>query len=271
MAGKRKIFTDKETLISMYNKYNSAYIIADKFNVNVKTVYGLMKYYDIKQTTGSQGARKHNFNYSYFSSIDSPDKAYWLGFIMADGCVYKGSDGKSLRLQINLQADDYEHLCKFQKAIQSNYKIQIKEYKGCKVAILKINSTQMCNDLIKLGVTERKSIICKYPNTPYDKDFIRGYFDGDGCISKSNNGKWAFSIVGGQDMIESIDDIVPVKMHIYKVKHSSLVSLETSKHADISRIYEFLYSDKCTCLSRKFDKFKYFYNNYNMSPSGVIY
>lgn len=31
MAGKRKIFTDKETLISMYNKYNSTYIIADKF------------------------------------------------------------------------------------------------------------------------------------------------------------------------------------------------------------------------------------------------
>ena len=34
---------------------------------------------------------KHNLNKDYFKNIDNEEKAYWLGFIAADGCIYKMS------------------------------------------------------------------------------------------------------------------------------------------------------------------------------------
>ena len=60
-----------------------------------------------------QGIRKHFFNENYFEVIDSEDKAYWLGFISADGCVAKSSKYNSYRLQIAISSIDSDHLNKF--------------------------------------------------------------------------------------------------------------------------------------------------------------
>lgn len=73
-----------------------------------------------------QGARKHKLNKSYFASIDSEEKAYWLGFLMADGCVYKGSSKNSYRLQINLSFNDRDCLEKLNESIESDYDIKDK-------------------------------------------------------------------------------------------------------------------------------------------------
>ena len=206
----------------------------------------------------SQNARKHRYNEDYFKLIDSCEKAYWLGFIMADGCVYQGSDGKSFRLQINLKADDLEHLEKFQRAIGSDYKIQVKDYKKSRVAILKINSTKMCKDLIEHGVTPRKSLVCQFPKAithRFYNAFIRGYFDGDGCITCKNEKKWTFGIVGGEDMLLEIQKRLPVETHIYKIKHSEAVSLEVSKHESIHGLFQWLYHAQHDYLERKYLKF----------------
>lgn len=264
---KGKIFTSKEQLEKDYKEFKSSNKIAEKYNVNQKTVLNLMKHFDIK-TIGSQGARKHNFNHDYFENIDTEEKAYWLGFIMADGCVYKGSDKYSLRLQINLKGDDKEHLEKFQKAIGSNYKIQLKDCKGSSVAILKINSTKMCNDLINLGVIQRKSIVCEYPNIneKYNKHFIRGYFDGDGCITSTDRNtrlSWKFSIVGGEGMLNSIKDKLPEDISIYDRKNQNVVYLETGSHERINNVMDWLYENSKTYLDRKYSKYKEFKSYYS--------
>ena len=140
-------YKQKDVLMELYNEHKNIRKIAEILEVNHKTISIWMKKHGIK-TIGSQGARKNNLNHDFFESIDSEEKAYWLGFIMADGCVYKGSDGSSLRLQINLKGSDVEHLQKFQNAIGSSYKIQTKMIKTSNVCILKVNSTKMCQDLI---------------------------------------------------------------------------------------------------------------------------
>ena len=207
---------EKEILENYINKELSYKEIAKIFNVNEKTIKINAKKYGLTSKIGSQGARKHKFNERYFENIDSEEKAYWLGFIAADGCVYKNK--QSYRLQINLKGSDIDHLKKFQKAICSDYKITEKKVGKAQsnTCQLKINSTKMCNDLIKNNIIERKSIIFEPPilNKNLMSHFIRGYFDGDGWITsykrKDSNGyRNEVGIIGGKKALNYFIDFLP--------------------------------------------------------------
>ncbi len=265
MAGKKDIFATKEELENKYLETKSIYKIAEFYNKNYKTIMSLMNDYGIKRITGSQGARKHYYNDDYFKVIDTENKAYWLGFLMADGCIYKGSNGNSLRLQINLSRKDEVLLHQFQKNIGSDYKIQQKILKEkYEVSILKINSTAMCQDLIGYGITERKSLLCEFPeflqNHYLTSHFIRGYFDGDGCINISkrkdyDRAAYTFNIVGGKQMLETIQSYLPgTNLYILK-KRNHIVTLESGKKDTILFIKDYLYKNANIYLQRKKDIF----------------
>lgn len=135
---------------------------------------------------------KYVYNKDYFEKINTSEKAYWLGFLYADGCItrfYKGEVLKSMSLEITLKDADCEHLIKFKNALESNIPIQHRiitgKYKADRIVV---NCTKICNDLIKLGCTPTKSLTLEFPKKdiiPQDfiRDFIRGYFDGDGGVS----------------------------------------------------------------------------------------
>lgn len=233
--------------------------MAKKFDVNVKTVQSYARVFGIKSPTGTRGAKRHAINEDYFADINTEHKAYWLGFIMADGCIYAGSNGKSLRLQINLSQKDKSMLEKFLTAIESDYKIQDKlianKYPS---SLLKVNSTKMCNDLINQGVTRRKSLKSVFPVLPQDLEhhFIRGYFDGDGCISctarKDRDRKtYTFSICCGIDMANALQTRL-YGTSIYKLKRNAdICYVETGSVPNIYTIRQYLYSDATVYMERK--------------------
>lgn len=244
--------TSKNEIEHLYSEYGSIVKVAKHFGTSKQTISRLLGHYCIKKTV-NLGNKKHFFNEDYFENIDTQDKAYWLGFIMADGCVYTGT-GKTQRLQINLKYDDVSHLNKFQSAIGSDYTVQRKTINNSVAALLKINSTKMCNDLEILGVIERKSVVCQFPNIDGDlyNHFIRGYFDGDGCISLTLNSRVhkEFSIIGGQSMMEVLSAILDIKIRSVKDK-AYLKVIYTQEKASIIRIYDYLYKDANTFLQRK--------------------
>lgn len=249
---------EKEILESYIEKQITFKQIAKELGVGYNTVLRYAKKYDLKSTIGSQGARKHNFNVDFFKEINTEEKAYWLGFIAADGCVYNNSN--AWRLQINLKGSDKEHLERFQSAIGSNYKIAEKIVGKSEVCQLKVNSKIMCFDLIELGIIERKSLQVKMPQIPQHliRHFIRGYFDGDGNIKnfydKNNRHRYNFNIVGGIDMLNSINNHMPCKLDIYKIKRDSdIFTLETTMKSKLVSIYDFLYKDATIYLTRKKD------------------
>lgn len=241
----------KEEMIKLYNETQSTYAMAKKYEVSVQTVIRAMEIYGIERNA-NKGNRKHSFNDDYFEVIDTEEKAYWLGFIMADGCVYKGT-GKTYRLQINLKYDDIAHLNKFQKAIGSDYQVAVKEVGGARVAQLKINSTKLCNDLIALGVTERKSLVCQMPKLPQEliRHFIRGYFDGDGCISLSVNDRLrkSVSILGGEPMLYSINEHLGLTFR--QVKGKNVYEIYSQDSDKMIEVYHYLFDDSVIYLSRK--------------------
>ena len=112
---------------------------------------------------------------------------------MADGYIVskrRGKDNKlRSRLELCLQKNDKKHLKKFAKSLNATYPIKdgIAQRNGKKTfrSVIEIYNKELCQDLINYGCVQNKSFCLKYPLIPYNlnRHFIRGYFDGDGCIS----------------------------------------------------------------------------------------
>ena len=113
-------------------------------------------YYWLKKTNFKP--HESRFNHRFFSNIDTEDKSYWLGFLMADGCV---SITQRPKVQIKLCGKDAGHLLKWHHAIRSTNRISWIKGKDPQSTHY---SERMCEDLISLGCVPKKSLILKFPN-----------------------------------------------------------------------------------------------------------
>lgn len=224
---------------------------------------------------------KYIYNKDYFNKIDTAEKAYWLGFLYADGCItrfYRNEKLKAMSLELTLKDEDYKHLVKFNNVLESNVPIQQKivanKYKANRLVI---NSTKMCRDLIKLGCTPTKSLTLEFPNNDivpsrFMNDFIRGYFDGDGGVSYTegeyfNSARNKFYkqyhyrcyFCGNEQFLAELKKVLNSNgiktSDLKKDDRSNAVNISIYGNENIERFKEYLYTDNCVSLSRKFDKF----------------
>lgn len=207
------------------------------------------------------GTRKYNVDTNYFKEIDY-DSSYWLGFMFADGY----QDGNEM--VINLSNKDADHLISFKDEIKYEgsllYRTDRTKYKNTykyhdKVT-LKVASVEICSTLDSLGCVRAKSKIVKYPQIAiqYDSTFIRGVFDGDGCISisKRGNKKYAKASIYSEstDFIMSINKILIDNGINSHINNKGKVCSICSKDSLIS-LYNLLYREGNYYLKRKKDKF----------------
>lgn len=207
---------------------------------------------------------KYKYDINYFEVIDTEEKAYWLGFIYADGCI---SNDSKQQLIIELCKQDKIVLEKFISCINGNNQI----YENKHSYRLAICQKDFTNNLLDKGVFPKKSLLLKFPNTDIIqkqliRHFIRGYFDGDGSISCNkyyNKGKnryyyiSEFNILGTISFIESILKFLPSSK--YKIKHetkqTNVYKYRVYNRVDIVKIFHYLYDDSNIYLERKRDKF----------------
>lgn len=182
---------------------------------------------EYKNSIQNQPNKKY-INENYFETIDTEHKAYWLGFMYADG--YVGHDN---RVELALKEEDYEHVLKFKNDLESEHKINKKTKKmngkifySYKLSVIRKKLRQ---DLENKGCIPNKSKILKYPTieqVPLDlqRHFIRGYIDGDGCISDPNNNRFILDIVGTEDFLNGINNYFELEpgQNIYSFKHSDV-------------------------------------------------
>jgi len=113
----------------------------------------------------------------------SPEMAYVLGFFAADGSMLLNNRGACF---IEFTITDRIVLEHIQRVTGSTHRIAERERGGnCKTAYrLQIGSKDWFNDLSRLGFMQNKSNRLPLPEIPgkYFGDFVRGYFDGDGCV-----------------------------------------------------------------------------------------
>lgn len=204
--------------------------------------------------------KMYSLNQNFFEIIDTEEKAYWLGFLYADGCIYVAKNRKEVILELSTQ--DIEHIGLFNKHINSNRKIKITK-RG--YARLEIFNTKMVDDLINLGCISRKSLKVKFPTEEIVPrylihHFIRGYMDGDGCICpyyKNIKGRkkpyftCEVKFVGTFEMIKGIKDFFNSDKIILRPKHAKNICNINFKVRKHLKEVLFLYENATVYLERK--------------------
>jgi len=160
------------------------------------------------------GLKKYSVIENYFNCISSPEQAYLLGYFVADGSMHI-NPAKSL-YKVEFTSIDYERI-DFIRKILSPTRPLYEDRRRSKTAFsLSFNSKQMCLDLKELGYDSNKSQSAIYPdiNSRLHTHFIRGVYDGDGCITRKSNYKYPryfpyVTIVGTHSLLKVINDITP--------------------------------------------------------------
>lgn len=217
----------------------------------------------LKRSYGSKSI--YTIDENFFNFIDTEEKAYWLGFLYADGYLKKDKPV----IELALKYDDINHIEKFKNSIDSNHKIYIrniklkdKEYQSCRICL---HNKQLYNSLIKHGCINNKSKIIKYPDfltEDLERHFIRGFFDGDGNISLESNSVDRVSRVrffsGSEDFIKTLS---------YKLNYlldtdigyswdRTCFSIVYGRKSDKIKLLNYMYKDCTIYLDRKFNVYK---------------
>lgn len=227
---------------------------------------------------------KYNINASYFKNINTEYKAYILGFIYADGSVYQPPGNRQLNFRIGVQERDsyildqlslaaaggHKHIVNTPSSIKKGYQPQV---------CVNISSNELCQDLINLGCSIRKSKEgMKFPQLSPEMipHFIRGFLDGDGSvILKKQSYKYkrktsysipnshqdrfklvlAFSSTDKEFLLEIAKHLQVEKPYITeKVRTIMNYILWIEVKADVQKSIMYLYGDCNYFLQRKYNK-----------------
>lgn len=257
----------RQEIIAKYlsNKYTTKQL-AEEYGVCLSTITRLLNRKNIPLRNS-----RFSFNQDYFENIDNEHKAYWLGFLYADGYVNSKKNVVSLRIK---RDDDYI-LKQFAKDLDSN--IPVKYYSHTnklpnsdKIHTLHYASITICNkkikeDLIKQGCLENKTLILNFPfHIPsyLYKDFIRGYMDGDGCVTycgkqKCGNQEFKVNFCGTQEMLNGIQKVFGYNKKLGKRwdDGKNNYTLDISGNCQVYDFLTKLYNNATIYLERKYKRY----------------
>jgi len=192
----RRVTSEQLELVRLYRTGLDADTIAKRLGIGRDKVYYALRTTKTSRRSNSKAHRKYLLNERFFEVIDSEVKAYWLGFMSADGNV------SGNLVQIDLHEMDADHLKRFARDLESDYEVGLRKTPWLQ-ARLGFFSQQMAVDLASHGVTERKSAtLIPWPGPPeLMRHYWRGYFDGDGSIFTGADGKWGMSLVSKSEPV----------------------------------------------------------------------
>lgn len=202
--------------------------------------------------------KRKDYNENYFEKIDTQEKAYFLGFIFADGCVISDPIRYRYKLTIKIHSKDKHILNSLISSIDGEMMVWENKTKFSQVTL---SGKKIVSDLIKLGATPNKTFDLQYPiiDENLEKHFLRGYFDGDGCIRvrtdrRDNTKLGDLRIVGGSaDMLNMINNrmnfLFGTKINkIYGPQNKKFKYIGWSSMTDIEKIYRGFYGNNDTDL-----------------------
>ena len=194
--GKKIPESEYENIVEMYKKGMSSVKIGQLFNCDHKTITKILDKYNINRT--GVGLRRYQLNEHYFDEIDTPNKAYILGFFYADGsnCETKQT------ITMSLQEEDKYILEEIRNEIGSEKPLEFLDYSNKHDGgynyknqyRLLMFSKHMSQTLHDKGMPRNKSLILQWPTFLRDdlySHFLRGYIDGDGYIQPH---KWEYCV-----------------------------------------------------------------------------
>lgn len=243
----KKLAEIRENVIKDLRDNKTVYSIANKYNCSDTFIRNLSKYYNIK-TLDFQSMVKDRrvVNNNPFEDLNNSEVNYWLGFLAADGGIFKD------RISLGLQEKDEFHIDKYIKFINSKLtkRIVIKDNKY-KSFVTSFRSTLVANFLNNLGITENKSYTIDYKGV-FNRDFLRGVLDGDGYIRKTHTevSITTASLVFAKQIQEFIINNFQVNCTIRKDRNNYTVGVYGRKQ--VEKCLKELYENADIYLERKY-------------------
>ena len=244
--------TQLKDIIERYKNGEAIMNIRKDYNVSHNAINRVLK----ENNVAIRGNRKHFYNDNVFKKIDTAEKAYWIGFITADG--YINEDKNFMR--IKLQEKDKAHLYKFMNFIggdEGMIKYEFHNITGNKQWYIEVNGKSFIKSLVDLGIRQRKSSNeqwCDKIPEEYIKDYIRGIIDGDGHISLDRKN---FNICNSYSLLKNLQR--------YLIKKYNTTETNIYEHCHTKRLYVTvnavailidLYYENCVSLDRKYKTVK---------------
>ena len=254
-GGYYNIKHSKELIYNIINLYNEG-----RYANEIDSLLGL------KRGTAAYVLNKNNISMrhrgpkskieleDFFDNIDTEEKAYFLGFILADGNISIYNNQYSLKIHISLV--DKEIIDKFLVCIKSTNKTSIKISGKNKSYYVSLTSVHMCKRLIELGIVPNKTGRETFPKCIPEnlvRHFIRGIFDGDGITDVYNNRS---GFVGSESLLLEIKKILGIDFKLFKAGKNKKVVYFLGGKKFSKKLYDYMYKDAKIFLTRKKDRMK---------------
>lgn len=259
MAGKLKLRFVADELIEKYRNGMSQKDLMREYSCSFEAVSNLLKACNVPiKDCSSELRHRIGDTYTYFENIDSEDKAYFLGFLITDGCVYSPKVRSQKQVKLSLNARDEYILELFKQETGATQKITGNN----DMRAISICSNKMVEDLSKYGVVERKTDKVFLPtlNESLMPHLLRGIWDGDGCFYQHpKTGRKLFQLCSASLLlIEQINDhLVNSKIIIggSTTSYGTYYSYNLWKAGDVKSFGKYIYEGAVTYLERKKEKF----------------
>lgn len=254
------LYKNKEWLEEQFKLYGNISNVAKKSGYPRTCISRYSQKYGIYEKQFTR--EKENYvDEHYFDEVNTPTKAYFLGFIMADGNIYKYKSNDKIQFSLKIKSTDIDILYKLADEIQFNKEkitTRTRLRKGTKTYSSEIKSynKNFCNNLVKHGIIPCKSGHESIPYTipnEYKKDFIRGYIDGDGWVLINSNciGVCSESKEVIEDIVDYLSGIVEITTAIRKDK--TVYSFRITRQNSVAKVCDHLYYEGCISLDRKYN------------------
>lgn len=249
---------EQKHLCEMYQTgLYTQHFLAQYFNCCSQVVSQTLREYNIPIIQHRNHFSDKQLNEDYFSVIDTEAKSYFLGFIMADGNIYKN------QLSIEIQLKDYDLLDALKKELNTSNAITYRKRKHTEMVCLRVVSRKMVEDLAKYGIVEDKTHkqkhLCPVPDHLLNH-FLRGLLDGDGWITKDKSGYYHLGFVNHNKVIceefkEKCNSLIENQNHskvTYKDKKSNCYVVQFQSQKQVKQLVTALYKDSNYYLTRKY-------------------
>lgn len=270
----RKNYEERDKKIIELSEQYSQKEVGLIYGLTQGAIGRILKKNGIKREKKRLNLSKLSLNVDYFKDIDEPKKAYWLGYICADGCIQKNND------KLSICCKDLEILEKFKKDVNSGHKIIEKNIfdkrtnKYYHEYSFQIGNVLFVKNIIEQGVTHNKTNVCSFPNIreEFYSYFIAGLFDGDGSVffKAAKNKVLGCSLISTKEILNFINNYLQKE---YNIKPRKLIRITENKE-NVYKCYwdkycinflDFIYGgDKDIYLSRKYEKY---INNRHLKPT----
>lgn len=260
-------------MYEMYCNRTTADEIGAQYNISRDSVYNLFKKHNLPVREFADSRREYDLNVHYFDEIDTPNKAYILGLLYADGCNKRSK----YQVDLSLQEDDKHILEEISKELETNKPLRFKPYRDKNPNhkdqyILSITNKHISDVLCEVGMVNAKSLVLEFPKALDEElypHFIRGYFDGDGCLYLGKDGKNPeVSIISTVMFLEKVQSILDQKLGILmriksqkRYKPVTKVGVLTGRHKIVSFL-NWIYQGAELKIDRKYQKYLQFIESY---------